>query len=115
MIRRPPRSTLFPYTMLFRSEFNNLYLTLVLVCQRASKLYHFIDTLVRITRCQHVVISFAEANDKLIYDVLYLGAILANHTNENDAVANESLNQIGETRPVAVRTVQNNLSRVRHW
>src|SRR3712207_7301978 len=23
MIRRPPRSTLFPYTTLFRSEFNN--------------------------------------------------------------------------------------------
>src|SRR2546430_3788348 len=24
MIRRPPRSTLFPYTTLFRSDFNNL-------------------------------------------------------------------------------------------
>src|SRR3712207_8648424 len=28
MIRRPPRSTLFPYTTLFRSKFNQAYLAL---------------------------------------------------------------------------------------
>src|SRR5260370_23460325 len=30
MIRRPPRSTLFPYTTLFRSNASNLFLSLIL-------------------------------------------------------------------------------------
>src|SRR2546430_11565788 len=37
MIRRPPRSTLFPYTTLFRSELTSsrLLLTCFIVCNRA--------------------------------------------------------------------------------
>src|SRR2546430_8458256 len=34
MIRRPPRSTLFPYTTLFRSEFSPLTWTMVRACPR---------------------------------------------------------------------------------
>src|SRR2546429_4300615 len=36
MIRRPPRSTLFPYTTLFRSELNR-YLRTVIVAPMTSK------------------------------------------------------------------------------
>src|SRR5438128_8941024 len=37
MIRRPPRSTLFPYTTLFRSEITVRIDTLPIVCFHASK------------------------------------------------------------------------------
>src|SRR5260370_4443886 len=36
MIRRPPRSTLFPYTTLFRSETNNLFNNLIQRNQSAA-------------------------------------------------------------------------------
>src|SRR2546426_4934801 len=35
MIRRPPRSTLFPYTTLFRSEFPGCHETIAQSCGRA--------------------------------------------------------------------------------
>src|ERR1043165_2436322 len=34
MIRRPPRSTLFPYTTLFRSQWNNIYTAYRFGCVR---------------------------------------------------------------------------------
>src|SRR5260370_24110208 len=34
MIRRPPRSTLFPYTTLFRSDITSLYSATILSCSR---------------------------------------------------------------------------------
>src|SRR2546422_11259789 len=37
MIRRPPRSTLFPYTTLFRSQRLGLGLAQALVCERPGK------------------------------------------------------------------------------
>src|SRR5258708_31014436 len=36
MIRRPPRSTLFPYTTLFRSLFDILWVAAAAVCATAS-------------------------------------------------------------------------------
>src|SRR5256886_5609041 len=38
MIRRPPRSTLFPYTTLFRSNAAGLPLQLILICGRNEEL-----------------------------------------------------------------------------
>src|SRR2546426_2338259 len=43
MIRRPPRSTLFPYTTLFRSSFNNHVRTLVAREEVAIGLMHLWD------------------------------------------------------------------------
>ena len=43
------------------------------------------------TRSKKVVISVAEADNKLVNDVLDLGAILANDTDENNTVTNELL------------------------
>src|SRR3712207_7242542 len=40
MIRRPPRSTLFPYTTLFRSDEDALLLYIVLVVQRRARDRH---------------------------------------------------------------------------
>src|SRR2546430_17029740 len=37
MIRRPPRSTLFPYTTLFRSEFGGLKLAPVAIAKTTAK------------------------------------------------------------------------------
>src|SRR2546425_8777516 len=50
MIRRPPRSTLFPYTTLFRSVQSLLVRPLALKCRRITSslkhlLYHGIETL----------------------------------------------------------------------
>src|SRR5256885_12741111 len=39
MIRRPPRSTLFPYTTLFRSKRLSLFL-IAAICRRAKSLSH---------------------------------------------------------------------------
>src|SRR3712207_8288805 len=36
MIRRPPRSTLFPYTTLFRSEFDRVLLYTLALCLMAT-------------------------------------------------------------------------------
>src|SRR5258708_22377509 len=41
MIRRPPRSTLFPYTTLFRSEAERLLQPMTDVGLAAVKYYHF--------------------------------------------------------------------------
>src|SRR3989442_9953251 len=38
MIRRPPRSTLFPYTTLFRSVFRAVLLSAALTCSATSRL-----------------------------------------------------------------------------
>src|SRR5690554_7786651 len=38
MIRRPPRSTLFPYTTLFRSQFMTIYKALKLEAETAAQL-----------------------------------------------------------------------------
>src|SRR2546422_465947 len=45
MIRRPPRSTLFPYTTLFRSAYHRLELLSSLLDHKAQEhLFHMIDT-----------------------------------------------------------------------
>src|SRR2546422_9923500 len=45
MIRRPPRSTLFPYTTLFRSAYHRLELLSSLLDHKAPEhLFHMIDT-----------------------------------------------------------------------
>ena len=41
MIRRPPRSTLFPYTTLFRSALNRLPLALILIWSNYLEDLHF--------------------------------------------------------------------------
>src|SRR2546430_11348319 len=38
MIRRPPRSTLFPYTTLFRSELNEAFAAQAIACIRELRL-----------------------------------------------------------------------------
>src|SRR3712207_7119063 len=42
MIRRPPRSTLFPYTTLFRSEENRVLLGLLRPCLDGNELWYFL-------------------------------------------------------------------------
>ena len=66
------------------------------------------------TRSKQVVISVAEADNKLVNDVLDLGAIRANDTDENNAVTNELLNQSIETRTVSSPAVQHDFLWVRH-
>src|SRR2546427_5015961 len=44
MIRRPPRSTLFPYTTLFRSQFLQLARTLAVI-QRSHQLHRTLQAL----------------------------------------------------------------------
>src|SRR3712207_7062309 len=40
MIRRPPRSTLFPYTTLFRSNYFGLPFAIILICAVFIPIYH---------------------------------------------------------------------------
>src|SRR5256885_7165703 len=44
MIRRPPRSTLFPYTTLFRSRY------LGLMAQQAERMQHLVEDLLALSR-----------------------------------------------------------------
>src|SRR2546429_3905023 len=43
MIRRPPRSTLFPYTTLFRSDRDHAHQLIGLVAQAGGGACHFLD------------------------------------------------------------------------
>src|SRR2546428_4802299 len=49
MIRRPPRSTLFPYTTLFRSEFTDVCLKVCIECDR-SRLFEAIKAVKKVGR-----------------------------------------------------------------
>src|SRR3712207_7958108 len=53
MIRRPPRSTLFPYTTLFRSQGLHKYLTIV-ECKRYARRVGIRDVEAFITKIQDV-------------------------------------------------------------
>src|SRR5256885_13289720 len=52
MIRRPPRSTLFPYTTLFRSLPRTHFGLIIPSCDRTGKLLHFED--LRASTCFHL-------------------------------------------------------------
>jgi len=73
-----------------------------------------LDALIRVTRSEEVIISLAVANNKLVYDVLDLGTILANDTDKNNTVSNELLDQSIKTRLISLPTVQHYFFWVRH-
>src|SRR3712207_7648029 len=49
MIRRPPRSTLFPYTTLFRSETRDM---LVTINENGSRLRRFVENVLTATKLE---------------------------------------------------------------
>src|SRR5690349_24798268 len=59
MLRRPPRSTLFPYTTLFRSGFYTLYYTDGLRLEGAVAAAHLVDRKSTRLNSSHVEISYA--------------------------------------------------------
>src|SRR5436190_3103808 len=60
MIRRPPRSTLFPYTTLFRSNYERLYKAPSLKTKILEKLpYRDLDRKSTRLNSSHTVISYA--------------------------------------------------------
>ena len=73
-----------------------------------------LNTLVRMARSEQMIISLAVANNKLVNDVLDLGAIRANDTDKNHAVSNELLDQVIETRRVPISAVQQDFLWVWH-
>src|ERR1035437_8545937 len=59
MIRRPPRSTLFPYTTLFRSRFTRFSLRMLLTPNMAATLMMPIDRKSTRLNSSHANISYA--------------------------------------------------------
>src|SRR5256885_8836018 len=59
MIRRPPRSTLFPYTTLFRSGAHDQVLAHAEVGEDAAPLWHIADRKSTRLNSSHLVISYA--------------------------------------------------------
>src|SRR3712207_9403630 len=61
MIRRPPRSTLFPYTTLFRSQVEHFPLVAQNILELRNKLDHlavFVVDLLAFERCQPTELHF---------------------------------------------------------
>src|SRR2546426_5079377 len=97
MIRRPPRSTLFPYTTLFRSEVNfggaqlKPWPISVLRWSSASRLRFALPVFSRLDRkstrlnSSHLVISYAVfclKKKKYIYYMIHLGTKAPRHEME---------------------------------
>src|SRR5258708_21932205 len=59
MIRRPPRSTLFPYTTLFRSSNGERFEPGILSCDAGRAAYEVIDRKSTRLNSSHQIISYA--------------------------------------------------------
>src|SRR2546425_12937814 len=70
MIRRPPRSTLFPYTTLFRSRYLDLEVSLVVVGAVLTMVgYSLNDTIIIFDRVRENLHKFRRQN---LYEILNL-------------------------------------------
>lgn len=95
-------------------DLNNMSLPLKLTGQRFGKTDRILNALVCMTGSEHVILAAAISDPDLINDVLDLGAIRANDTDENNTITNELLNQSVETRAVSSPAVQHYFLWVRH-
>src|SRR3712207_7839331 len=63
MIRRPPRSTLFPYTTLFRSKASSVLLSAISTCDEAAIGEGIVDGLT-VFECHHPDDAFSERSEE---------------------------------------------------
>src|SRR5258706_4267920 len=90
MIRRPPRSTLFPYTTLFRSVFLGSPLRFMhhdIVFQRQRDLQREADEQPQVRRAEHAPLRVREKNDPEIV-LARLQARSEEHTSELQSLTN---------------------------
>src|ERR1035438_7861524 len=80
MIRRPPRSTLFPYTALFRSVLLSLQLLNLLVAQSLGERRRILVLAIRLVVGQEFVdrlaLGIADAGVRLVHHALHIAAPL---------------------------------------
>src|SRR5258708_38468571 len=76
MIRRPPRSTLFPYTTLFRSLFSPFRLILSRIIHAKTRLVS-LGRLARIAKCEWILTQYCEEREAPMADSTFFFTIAA--------------------------------------
>ena len=87
-------------------DLNNVTLSIIFACQRISETNCVLNAFVWVTRCEQIIISISETDNKLINDVFDLGAICADDTDKNHTVPNKLLNQSINARLISIPAVQ---------